>query len=62
MRNFDIVQALITLAGKLQARRIARLKAREVALVAAIDAATKGLVATQRERQDQEVRSGRIGY
>lgn len=56
MKNFDLVTALIALAGKIQAKRVARLKAREAALTATIDAASKALVATQRERIEAQNR------
>lgn len=54
MRKFDIVEALVVLAGKLQARRVARLKAKEAALIATIEFATTALVATQKERQTEQ--------
>ena len=56
MKKFDLVTALIALAGKIQAKRVARLKAREAALTAAIGAASKALVATQRERIEAQNR------
>lgn len=54
MARFDIVEALVVLAGKLQARRVARLKRREAALKAAIIARCKALTATQKERQTEQ--------
>lgn len=56
MRNFDIVTKLIELAGKIQARRVARLKAREANLMVAIDSACKALTATVKDRQEAEKR------
>lgn len=57
MKRFDIVTQLIALAGRIQAKRVERLKRREVALKAAIDAATRGLVETQRQRKAAESRT-----
>lgn len=54
MARFDIVEALVVLAGKLQARRVARLKAKEAALVATIQFAAKALTETQRQRQTEQ--------
>lgn len=54
MARFGIVEALVVLAGKLQARRVARLKAKEAALKATIEFATTALVATQKERQTEQ--------
>lgn len=48
MRRFDIVTALLILACKLQARRVARAKAKVAALNAAIDAACKALPEAQK--------------
>ncbi|WCD55423.1 hypothetical protein LABOLPEG_00021 [Pseudomonas phage phi 21A] len=62
VRNFDLVDFLVTLAGNLQARRVNRLKRREAALKATIEFATQALVATERERVDAAVRCDRIGY
>ncbi|QNJ57281.1 hypothetical protein Stalingrad_26 [Pseudomonas phage Stalingrad] len=56
LRNFDIVTALVVLAGRIQAKRIERLKAREVALRLAIDSACAALTTTQRDRLKAEQR------
>lgn len=42
MRKFDLIQALLALAGKLQARRLARALRREEFMKSAIQAATEG--------------------
>lgn len=56
MAKFDIVTKLIELAGRIQARRVARLKAREEALRVSIDFACKALTATTKSRQEAEKR------
>lgn len=50
LRNFDLVQALLAAAGHVHAKRLARLKAREDALKATINAACAALVETQKVR------------
>lgn len=57
LRNFDLVQALLAAAGRLQAKRIAKLKAREAALTATIDAACKALTATSSARIKEQYRN-----
>lgn len=52
MRNFDLIQALLSLAGKLQARRLAKAVRREASLKAAIQAATEGYQAAVKDRCD----------
>ena len=61
MRKFDIVTALLVLAGRIQARRVEKLKAREVALKATIVAAQEALTATQNERVNAHVRQLTLG-
>lgn len=56
LRNFDLVQALLAAAGRLQAKRVARLRAREAALTATIRAASEALVDTQKARIDEQYR------
>ena len=56
LRNFDLVQALLDAAGRLQAKRVARLRAREAALTATIRAASEALVDTQKARIDEQYR------
>jgi len=51
MRNFDLVQFLLTLAGRVQARRNAKAKAKVLAYRAAIQAATVGLQEAERARE-----------
>lgn len=58
--KFDLIQALLTIAGKLQARKVAKLRAREAALRAAINAATIGLTETARERQKEAALAGQL--
>lgn len=50
MRKFDLVQLLLTLAGRVQARRVARAKAKVAAYRFAIQAATDGLLAAEKAR------------
>lgn len=57
MKRIDIVAVLIQLAGRIQAKRVAKLKAREEALKATIAFATKALTETQRKRTDAQIRS-----
>lgn len=52
MKRFDIVTALLTLAGKLHARRLARAVAKERNLKAAIEATTQAYQAAVKERAD----------
>lgn len=56
MRNFDLIQALLSLAGKLQARRVARALRREANLKAAIAASTKGYQEAVKARIDEQYR------
>ena len=42
MRKFDLITVLLSLVGKLQARRLAKAKAHEANLKVAIGAATEG--------------------
>lgn len=60
LRNFDLVQALLAAAGRLQAKRVARLRAREAALTATIRAASEALVGTQKARIDEQYRDLRV--
>lgn len=60
LRNFDLVQALLAAAGRLQAKRIAKLKAREAALTATIRAASEALVDTQKARIDEQYKDLRV--
>ncbi|BAO20692.1 hypothetical protein X917_gp26 [Pseudomonas phage PPpW-4] len=60
MSKFCIVEALIVLAGKIQARRVARLKAKEEALKATIKYATEALIETQKERVNAYVKQVRV--
>ena len=60
LRNFDLVQALLDAAGRLQAKRVARLRAREAALTATIRAASEALVDTQKARIDEQYRDLRV--
>ncbi|AWH14701.1 hypothetical protein [Pseudomonas phage 71PfluR64PP] len=60
LRNFDLVQALLAAAGRLQAKRVARLRAREAALTATIRAASEALVDTQKARIDEQYRDLRV--
>ena len=50
MARFDIVEALVVLAGKLQARRVRKAKATEAAFKFAIQSATEGLQAATKAR------------
>lgn len=50
MKNFDLVTFLITLAGRIQEKRHARLVAREASLKAAITAAQNALQTTVDQR------------
>lgn len=50
MRKFDLLQILLTLAGRVQARRVARANARVNAMRYAIQAATVGLLAAEKAR------------
>lgn len=43
LSKFDLVKALLVLAGKLQARRVRKAKATEAAFKFAIQSATEGL-------------------
>lgn len=52
MRNFDLVQFLLALAGRVQARRNAKAKAKVLAYRAAIQAATEGLQAAELSRKE----------
>lgn len=52
MKRFDLVVFLITLAGKLQERRHAKLVAREAALIAAQAASQKAIAETISARWD----------
>lgn len=61
MKRFDIVTALLVLAGKLQARRVARAKARVVALNASIAAACAALPEAQKAVNEQATRHLGIG-
>lgn len=60
LRNFDLVQALLAAAGRVHAKRLARLKAREAALKETINAATVALVATQKDRIDHQYADLRV--
>ncbi len=60
LRNFDLVQALLAAAGRLQAKRVARLRAREAALTATIRAASEALVDPQKARIDEQYRDLRV--
>lgn len=60
LRNFDLVQALLAAAGRLQAKRIAKLRAREAALTATIRAASEALVDTQKARIDEQYKDLRV--
>jgi hypothetical protein len=51
MRNFDLVQFLLALAGRVQARRNDKAKAKVLAYRAAIQAATEGLQAAELSRK-----------
>lgn len=60
LRNFDLVQALLAAAGRLQAKRIAKLRAREAALTATIRASSEALVETQKVRIDEQYKDLRV--
>lgn len=60
LRNFDLVQAMLAAAGRLQAKRIAKLRAREAALTATIRAASEALVETQKNRIDEQYKDLRV--
>lgn len=60
MRKFDLVTLLITLAGRIQEKRHAKLVAREAALKAAISAAQNALQATVNDRMQSLLRGGSI--
>lgn len=60
LRNFDLVQALLAAAGRIQSKRIAALKAREAALTETIRAASEALSATQKARIDEKYRDLRV--
>lgn len=55
MKRFDIVTALLTLAGKLHARRLARAIAKERALLSAIQATTQAYQASVLDRQNVQL-------
>lgn len=55
MKRFDIVTALLTLAGKLHARRLARAIAKERALQSAIQATTKAYQVAVLDRQNVQL-------
>ncbi|CBZ41998.1 virion structural protein [Pseudomonas phage phi15] len=61
LRNFDIVTALVVLAGKIQQRRVEKLKDREAALKATIKFATEALIDAERDRQSAQQRHRKIG-
>ena len=56
MRKFDLVTALLALAGKVHERRLAKAVRREAALKAAITAATEGYQAAVQARVDLKYR------
>ncbi|WYV99878.1 hypothetical protein Maksa_00021 [Pseudomonas phage vB_PpuP-Maksa] len=60
LRNFDLVQALLAAAGRVHAKRLARLKAREEALKETIRAASVALVDTQKVRIDHQYADLRV--
>ena len=56
MRKFDLVTFLLTLAGRIQERRHAKLVAREDALRATIEAARAAIDKNIVERVDAQIR------
>lgn len=60
LRNFDLVQALMAAAGRVHAKRVAKLKAREAALTEIIRASSEALSATQKVRIAEQYRDLRV--
>ncbi|WYW00657.1 hypothetical protein Vasula_00020 [Pseudomonas phage vB_PpuP-Vasula] len=60
LRNFDLVQALLAAAARVQAKRLAKLRAREAALRATISAASEALIETQRVRIEEQYKDLRV--
>lgn len=60
LRNFDLVQALMAAAGRVHAKRVAKLKSREAALTEIIRASSEALSATQKVRIAEQYRDLRV--
>lgn len=60
LRNFDLVQALMAAAGRVHAKRVAKLKSREAALKEIIRASSEALCATQKVRIAEQYRELRV--